>query len=84
MTAKGSTYSSVNITKDNVVRHIISFRVQYYKIRTIIISTTFMARFLTILIGQLNVLLIPRYGKFLYYCFFFFSLMMIQGLNIPE
>ena len=56
MTAKGSTYSSVNTTKDNVVHHIRSSRVQYYKIRTIIISTTFMARVLTILIGQLNVL----------------------------
>ena len=57
MTAKGSTYSSVNTTKDNVVHHIRSSRVQYYKIRTIIISTTFMARVLTILIGQLNVLI---------------------------
>ena len=56
MTAKGSTYSSVNTTKDNVVHHIRSSRVQY-KIRTIIISTTFMARVLTILIGQLNVLI---------------------------
>ena len=57
MTAKGSTYSSVNTTKDSVVHHIRSSRVQYYKIRTIIISTTFMARVLTILIGQLNVLI---------------------------
>ena len=56
MTAKGSTYSSVNTTEDNVVHHIRSSRVQYYKIRAIIISTTFMQRVLTILIGQLNVL----------------------------
>ena len=61
MTAKGSTYSSVNITKDNVVHHIISFRVQYYKIRTIVISTTFMARVLTILIDQLNVFQVQQY-----------------------
>ena len=56
MTAKGSTYSSVNTTKDNVVHHIRSFRVQYYKIRTIRIPTNFMERVFTILIGQLNVL----------------------------
>ena len=30
MTAKGSTYFSVRTTKDNVVRHIRSFRVQNY------------------------------------------------------
>ena len=31
MTAKGSTYSSVNTTKDNVVRHIRSFCVKNVK-----------------------------------------------------